>query len=752
MKKLIIILFLGLISLSAKGQTLPFEKVASSDFSAVEVAMRNLAQAYLNHVTSENISLAPGEQFKFEILAGRYASAIETIEAIREGSNQNGNHPMFMPYELFSRARIKQLSSGQDFGEAYRAVFRDYLKNCEDTKAASVTVNFTTYDAVVQFTDAFTSRYEHAPKSALLLDEAVALLRSYFLYHVYALTEPVIFEETVRDENNRYLIREELITSPRDGAELSVITVRKRNTVPLPAILIFTIYAEDSNKNQAMIAASKGYVGVIATSRGKRQSKNTIEPYRHEYKDVYVVIDWISQQPWNNGTVGMYGGSYNGFSQWASMKEKVHPALKTIIPSVSAAPGIDVPMENNIFHNFPYKWIPYVTNNPYLDIAANFDRNRWNNLQNRWFETGAAYNKMDSIDGVPNPLFQEWVSHPTYDQYWQAMIPYKEDFAHIEIPILSTTGYYDDGQRGAMYYYTEHLKYKPDAPHYLLIGPYDHWGAQSASSATLRGYEIDPVASINIREGLAFEWFDYILKGRKKPALLKDKVNFQVMGKNQWEHVSTLSNMCNDSLVYFLSTGTADESHQLLSKANNNQEPLHLKIDLADRSTFHNADYYPWPIIKDSINLGDGLVFETSPFVSDLIMSGSFSGEFKITSNKKDFDFSVNIFERTPEGKYFHLTYYIGRASYAKSKEERALLTPNEETIITFSNTRMISKKMVKGSQLIAIVNGNKNPYAQINYGTGKVVSLESVEDAGAPLWLKIHPGSKINIPIWRED
>lgn len=752
MKKLITILFFGVISLSAKGQTLPFEKVALSDSVAVEVAIKNLAQAYLSYVTSENLSLALGEQFKFEILAGRYTAAIETIETIREGSNQDGNHPAFMQYELFSRAKIKQLGSGQDFGGAYRSVFRNYLKNCEDIKAASVTVSFTTYDAVVQFTGAFTSRYQDAPPSALLLDEAVALLKSYFLYHVYSLTEPIIFEETLRDENHRYLIREELIISPRDGAELSVITVRKRNAAPLPAILIFTIYAEDTNKNQAMIAASKGYVGVIATSRGKRKSKNTIAPYRHEYKDVYPVIDWIGQQPWNNGAVGMYGGSYNGFSQWASMKEKVHPALKTIVPSVSAAPGIDVPMENNIFHNFPYKWIPYVTSNPYLDVAANFDRDRWDHLQNRWFETGVAYNKMDSIDGVPNPLFQEWIRHPAYDQYWQAMIPYQEDFAHIDIPILSTTGYYDDGQRGAMYYYTEHLKYKPDAAHYLLIGPYDHWGAQSASSANLRGYKIDPVASINIREGLVFEWFDYILKGKKKPELLKDKVNFQVMDKNEWKHVPTLSNMSNDSLVYFLSTGTPEGSYQLASKANPKQAPLHLKIDLADRSTVRNADYYPWPIIKDSINLGDGLVFETAPLASEVIMSGSFSGVFKIVSNKKDFDFSVNLFERTAEGKYFHLTYYIGRASYADSREVRALLTPNEETTITFDNTRIISKKMAKGSQLVAIVNGNKNPYAQINYGTGKAVSLESIEDAGAPLWLRIHPGSKINIPIWREE
>ncbi len=96
--------------------------------------------------------------------------------------------------------------------------------------------------------------------------------------------------------------------------------------------------------------------------------------------------------------------------------------------------------------------------------------------------------------------FQEWISHPSYDAYWQNMIPYKDEFSHINIPILSTTGYYDDGQRGAMYYYLEHLKYNPKAEHYLLIGPYDHWGAQFASNPNLRGYQIDDVAQINIKK------------------------------------------------------------------------------------------------------------------------------------------------------------------------------------------------------------------------------------------------------------
>lgn len=71
-------------------------------------------------------------------------------------------------------------------------------------------------------------------------------------------------------------------------------------------------------------------------------------PYEYETKDVNAVIDWIIQQSWSNGRVGMYGGSYSGFAQWAAAKY-LHPALKTIVPYVAAIPGLGLPMENNVF-------------------------------------------------------------------------------------------------------------------------------------------------------------------------------------------------------------------------------------------------------------------------------------------------------------------------------------------------------------------------------------------------------------------
>ncbi|MDD4087375.1 MAG: CocE/NonD family hydrolase [Bacteroidales bacterium] len=748
MKNLLILLILIVVSTTLKSQSIKFEKAALSDTVSLAMDMQNLAKAYLRQSQIKSQTIDPNDFYLIEILAGKYARAIKTIQASREAVSVQNGHPDKLPYELFAEAKKEQSEKQSSFETAYRKVLSDYLQNCSDQQLASVNIVLTTYDQVAQFTNQFKENYEKAPEPKITQEEAITLLQSYFLYQVFHLTEPIVFMEVSSEQNRRYHIEQKLIVSPIDNAEIDVTVVRKRETGPLPAILTFTIYADSSNINQAILPASKGYVGVLAYSRGKGLSNDAIEPYKHEHNDVYAVIDWISKQPWNNGKVGMFGGSYNGFAQWASMKDSVHPALKTIVPCVSAAPGIDVPMENNIFYNFSYKWISYVTENKYL---YNTDYQRWNNLQNTWFKSGTPYNKMDSIDGTPNQLFHEWISHPSYDSYWQSMIPYKDEFAHIDIPILSITGYYDDGQRSAMYYYNQHLKYNPDAAHYLLIGPWDHWGAQSTPGANLRGYQLDEVAQIDIQNQLIFDWFDYILKGKEKPEILKDKVNFQVMGTNQWMHKPSVSAMSNKSDTFYLGRHKSNGHYSLISEKPK-KETIKLEVDLVNRTTINNADYYPWPIIKDSINLDEGLVFISDPFQKGKIINGSFSCKLNITANKKDFDFSVNLYELTHEGMYFHLSYYIGRVSYSKSREVRELLKPNKETTITFNNTRIISKKISKGSRLIIIVNGNKNPYSQINYGTDKDVSTESNEDANEPLLLKIGTNSKINIPLWNEE
>lgn len=568
----------------------------------------------------------------------------------------------------------------------------------------------------------------------------------------------------ITENGTDYLVQDSLLIATADGAKIHAIVVRNAALQePGPAVLFHTIYARKNDLDRAKMAADHGYVGVVSYTRGKGLSPDSIVPYKHEATDAYQVIDWISKQGWSNQKVGMYGGSYVGFTQWAAVKHGVHPALKTIVPSVSAAPGIAEPMENGIHWNFHYPWHHYVSNNQYLDTTLYNDGQRWHGLNLKWYETGVAYTAMDSLDGLPNPQFRERMQHPTYDGYWQDMMPYQEEFARIDIPVLATTGYYDGGQVGIQYYLKEHTKYNKNAAHYLVIGPYTHFGAQEKPASRIFGYDIDPVAQIDITE-LIFEWFDHILKGKARPALLQDMINYQVMGANKWGHAPSLKGMANDSYKYYLNSKRSGVAFASLFGTGNNGQDVHYTlagqpadpdgyleqvVDFSDRSnlTWNSSG---WRIIADdSLMVGQGFSFATEPFDSDFELNGSFGGELSVSVNKRDFDYTVVLFEQTPDGRFFALTLpYKARASFAHGLEGRQLLTPHQKTKLPFGIVRMTSKKISKGSRLVVVVNGSKDPFTELNYGTGKDVGEETIADASEPLIIRWYGDGYIEVPV----
>jgi putative CocE/NonD family hydrolase len=554
------------------------------------------------------------------------------------------------------------------------------------------------------------------------------------------------------DLESAYDIQDSVMIKTSDGALISAMVVRKKGVnTPKPVILQYTIYVRDKGRDIKSLkeAADKDYIGVIAYARGKRFSPNEIFPYENDANDVYNVIDWISKQNWCNGSVGMFGGSYNGFTQWAACK-KMHPALKTIVPYVASKPGMGLPMENNVFVNPNYEWSFYVGNNKYLDTVAGNDRKRFRGMMFRWWETGAAYKKMDSIDGAPNRLFQRWISHPSFDKYWQDMGPYGKEFAKINIPVLAIDGYYNDSQNSGLYYLRELEKYNSKANFYLIIGPYSHIGAQREGNAVLNGYKVDANALINTSK-ITYQWFDYILKNGPKPEILKDRINYQVMGADEWRSAPSLDKMSNGFLKLYLTNTSAksEKFYSLNAEKPIKKEFLTQEVDFADRVNSNN-DYYPDPIIKKEIDTSNGFVFISDPLKEPLLVNGSFLGEINASINKKDMDLGITLYEVTPEGEYFHLSYFIGRASYAKDITTRNLLKPEKIESIPFSNSHLVSKQLRKGSRLLVTLNVNKNPFSELNYGTGKVVTEETIKDAKEPLRIKWYNDSFVKIPIWK--
>ncbi|MCP9765612.1 CocE/NonD family hydrolase [Lacihabitans soyangensis] len=558
-------------------------------------------------------------------------------------------------------------------------------------------------------------------------------MRYFFKIITFLLISHVAWAQQPTAVDSIYSIQDSVLIPTKSGVDISAVIIRKKmNTQPLPAILFYTTYYQGANDfNFGKRSAERDYVGIVAYARGIKTDLKNYSPYENECTDIYDIIDWISKQPWCDGKVGMFGGSYTGFSQWATVKN-THPALKTIVPQVAVMPGFDVPMENNVQSNIGLVW-------PYENIYKSQPISR--SMVFEWFEEGSSFRKLDSLVGIPNPIFQKWLEHPSYDSYWKSMVPNQQDYEKINIPVLSTTGYYDGAQIAALEYFKLHNKYNKSANHYIVIGPYDHRGGQNRASKNLMGYEIDNVANVSMRE-LAYDWLDWILKDKPKPNLLKDKVNFQVMGTNEWRHKPNLRAINNDTLALYLDR-TSLVSKRPKKKAFENQI-----VDFKDRESENN--FFIPNIIFDSLEASNGLLFSTEPFQKEFEINGSFTGNLFATINKKDIDVSLALFELMPDGKYFYLTRYIGRASYAKNNSKRQLLKANKKENIPFEITRFVSKKISKGSRLVILLNINKHPFEIINYGSGKEVVDETIKDAGEPLQIKWHNDSVIKIPIWK--
>lgn len=560
----------------------------------------------------------------------------------------------------------------------------------------------------------------------------------YTLLFILLMSTSPVLTQTLQTTGDKYIIEDNQLIPTRDGSFISAIVVRKKiNTTPLPAALFYTTYQSPNDANFGKKLADRDYVSIITYARGIKTDISQYKPYENEQNDIYDIIDWISKQNWCNGAVGMYGGSYTGFSQWSTVK-MIHPALKTIVPQVAVMPGYDFPMENNIPLNNILSW-------PNDNIYKREPLSR--GLSFEWFEKGTSFRSLDSLAGRRNAIFQKWMQHPDYDTYWQSLVPTPDEYKSINIPILTTTGYYDGCQISALQYFKLHTKYNPNANHYVVIGPYDHWGGQRKAAANLMEYIIDPAANIAMEE-LAYQWLDYILKGANKPDLLKDRINYQVMGTNEWKHAPSLNKMNNGTLKFFLSDIKQNNSHNLSLKSPKKKTFIQQTVDFKDRE--NQNSYYTPQIVFDSLDTGNGLVFTSESFKDDFTINGSFTGNLITEINKKDMDVSLALYELDDKGKYFFITRYVGRASYAKNNSKRQLLQPGKKESIPFNNTRLVSKKISKGSRFVVLLNINKHPFEIINYGSGKDVYDETIKDAGEPLQIKWFSDSFIEIPIFK--
>ncbi len=748
---------LSLTAHDLAAQTFRLSAADIADSAALSRSVPRLAAEVLAQYRDSNRARFLDNVFRLQMLTGRYADALVSLAELRGvlGDTTPKQKAARVQYEILSRARAME-RNGRPFPDAFAEGFRDAFATLDDPSAgwAARAILVTARTAA---NDLWWATPDQTDKDTVSLQDALTFLRVHQAveaYRAFAGLPPALVAE---DEARRYVIHTNVQVPNTGGATICAHVVRpRRSPGRLPALLQFTIYADSANAvRDALLTAAHGYVGVIGFTRGKVCSPDRIVPYVHDGADAAGLIDWIAAQSWSDGRVGMYGGSYSGFTAWAAAKH-MPPALRAIMVGAPVGPGIDVPMEGNVFWNFVYSWPFYAAYTRYLDNETYFDNARWSSLYREWYTTGRPYRALPEIDGTPNPVFAEWIAHPNLDQYWREMIPQGNEYASIQIPVLQTAGYFYGGPGAAAYYFLQHAEHNPGAEHYLLIGPYDHFQAQRGVVTTLgdtatyfAGYETDSVAHIDILADVRYQWFDYVLRGGPKPSLLADRVNYQVMGANRWEHAPSIAAMANSRLRLYLSPNRSGGRYTLTRAPSAEGTAITHTVNLADRS---DVDRRPvGGLMSTVIDTSNAITLVSEPLDEPVEVNGLLSGHLELVGNKRDFDFSITPYELTADGQYFELAPFTSRASYVGSLQERRLLTPGKIEQLDFVSTvRMISRRFGAGSRLVIVLSIVKHRGQQINYGTGGDVSDESITDAGEPLSIRWLENSYIELPVRR--
>jgi len=672
-------------------------------------------------------------RFRAQLVAGDIVGARASLHELLDGRAHDPSprvRARDQQYAIYTRE-----ASSIDIG--FRAVIAGL-----DGPASALVVNGLSFDNLAQAKttyDADIAR-QHG-NSTIALADAIQLVRDYNDVRVYTALKPRVASLVEAYDASHYVVTKDVSVRTADGATVCAsIIVRPRATGRRPALLMFTIYNDAGQlMREARRAASNDYAGVMGLVRGKGCSSGPIEPYEHDGADAAALVDWIAAQPWSDGKVGMYGGSYSGFTPWAAAKYRPR-ALVAIMVGAPVMPGIDAPMEGNVFWNFIYPWPFYTTTSKTLDEATYGDRARWSRLDHDYYTSGRAYRDLDKLDTTPNPIFDRWLAHPAYDDYWQRMLPNHDELAHLDIPVLLTAGYYFGGPGAATVYFSRYQAAAPAAPAYLVIGPYDHFTAQRGPDGNvLSGYTLDPAALVDFTE-LRYRWFDYALRGAPKPPLLGDHVNYEVPGANTWKHAPTLDAVARTTTTFYL-----DAKHHLATAATSGSSAQ--VVDFADRRDV-DVQTPGGNVLDTAVDTTNGIAFTSDPIPQATELSGMFSARLDVISNKVDFDFQVSLYELTKDGHYIQLAPYWSRASYVADLSRRHLLVVDKPQTLAFHAIRMMSRAVAAGSRLVAVVSVIKESGREINYGTGKTVEDETIADAKTPLKLQWLATSSITVPV----
>ncbi len=484
----------------------------------------------------------------------------------------------------------------------------------------------------------------------------------------------------------------------RDGTTLFSNVYRPAGDGEYPVLLTRLPYGKDLPLGTSVLdpikAAQAGYVVVVQDVRGRYRSEGKFVPFVSEYEDGYDTVEWAARLPGSNGSVGMYGLSYFGKTQWQAAVMRP-PSLKSMVPGITWGNHLNgVQMRGGVQElGLMQYWAPVSLALDLLLRKYAGDPERIGERMPALVEVidtilaGGGYDALPLAD-LPNPDdllsfvrggFERGVDHEGWDH-----LNIDGKYGRVEAPTFHIGGWYDCFIGETLRQYAAMKERAGEAgmrPPRLMVGPWTH----GAFGSTFGDLDFGIGSSgffLNYRGDLTdahLRWFDATLKGEESALDGTPPVRVFVMGENRWRGYEE-----------WPPPGARQEDWHLRSGGGLVREPGGAGDDPASYD-YDPEDPVPTvggPILMAPIHRAgprdqrpvearqDVLVYTSPPLESPYTVLGSVYVTLFAASSAPDTDFVARLVDVHPDGRAMGVADGIVRASARESYPVPGVIKP----------------------------------------------------------------------------
>jgi putative CocE/NonD family hydrolase len=506
----------------------------------------------------------------------------------------------------------------------------------------------------------------------------------------------------------------------RDGVRLSTTVYLPLGQGPFPAVLVRTAY------NRVAVWSpyfpEHGMALVAQDCRGRYDSEGEYYPFTHEGEDGYDTLEWIGQQAWCNGVVGMFGDSYLAATQFyaAPLGSQY---LRALNPRFMAGD----PWKRAYYCDgafslaLTWSWLCFECSArtseaammPLYDVRELLQR--------------LPIVRLDEFSGAgPLSYYRDYVRHNHYDEYWRAL-SIRERHHLFGMPVFLTGGWYDNYAAEAV---TTFLGLRDHAPtaalrasHRLLIGPWTH----GINPSTVLG-EIDYGPQALAENDATFRWLDCILHDRDATSFQPSPIRLFVLGANVWRDENEWPLARTRWTRYYLQGGGG-----LSLEVPGDETPDRYVYDPADPAPTvggnhsigpYNPGLYEWvkpgPYDQRAVEARqDVLVYTSDVLARDTEVTGPVTVALYAATSAPDTDFVARLTDVYPDGRSINITEGVIRARYREDVwGQPRLLEPHRVYEYTI-DLQVTSALFLAGHRIRVDITSSSFPLWDRNLNTG---------------------------------